>query len=596
MQYTTYIIPWVISITLTLTMGVYALRRRQSLASLPFAAMCFFAAWWSFFYIIGVISFNLQFKLVTTQIMYIGVLGVVLSWTAFALAFSGHGRWLNRRVVSLVLIIPIITLILIWTNNYHHLYWSEIGLVTDTVTGLVLFYAPAGPWFWIHAVYTYGVLLFGTIFLIRQYLETRNIYRWQIIISLIAIIAPWIANALVVFKLIETAVDITSLTFSFSILILGWGYFRVGLLDLVPVAQRAVFNTIPDLVIVLDPNLRIVELNPASLRTFELGTNPRIGQPFKQVFGKWLALDENDLRTNDFHKEVNIAINGTPERWYDLFINTLYDSPSHIAGSLLTLRDITNFKENEAALAIARDEAIRANNFKTQLLANVSHELRTPLGVITGYTDLMNRGLYGPITEKQTVSLSRIKESAQYLDSLVAELIDQAQLDSGRLQLAITSFEPREVFGQVFNQLSVLAEAKKLEFIKEITEEIPQSIVGDSQRLKQILVNLLGNAIKFTESGSVSARIYRKPETKWCIQVSDSGPGIPEESLQVIFEPFRQLDHAAKHIRKGYGLGLSISKQIVELMEGEIKVESTLGKGTSFTVTLPLKTEMEPLQ
>jgi signal transduction histidine kinase len=596
MQYTTYIIPWVISITLTLTMGVYALRRRQSLASLPFAAMCFFAAWWSFFYIIGVISFNLQFKLVTTQIMYIGVLGVVLSWTAFALAFSGHGRWLNRRVVSLVLIIPIITLILIWTNNYHHLYWSEIGLVTDTVTGLVLFYAPAGPWFWIHAVYTYGVLLFGTIFLIRQYLETRNIYRWQVFIILIAIIAPWIANALVVFKLIETAVDITSLTFSFSILILGWGYFRVGLLDLVPVAQRAVFNTIPDLVIVLDPNLRIVELNPASLQTFELGTNPRIGQPFKQVFGKWLALDENDLRTNDFHKEVNIAINGTPERWYDLFINTLYDSPSHIAGSLLTLRDITNFKENEAALAIARDEAIRANNFKTQLLANVSHELRTPLGVITGYTDLMNRGLYGPITEKQTVSLSRIKESAQYLDSLVAELIDQAQLDSGRLQLAITSFEPREVFGQVFNQLSVLAEAKKLEFIKEITEEIPQSIVGDSQRLKQILVNLLGNAIKFTESGSVSARIYRKPETKWCIQVSDSGPGIPEESLQVIFEPFRQLDHAAKHIRKGYGLGLSISKQIVELMEGEIKVESTLGKGTSFTVTLPLKTEMEPLQ
>jgi signal transduction histidine kinase len=596
MQYTIYIIPWVISITLTLTMGIYALRRRQSLASLPFAAMCFFAAWWSFFYIIGVISFNLQFKLVTTQIMYIGVLGVVLSWTAFALAFSGHGRWLNRRVVSLVLIIPIITLILIWTNNYHHLYWSEIGLVTDTVTGLVLFYAPAGPWFWIHAVYTYGVLLFGTIFLIRQYLETRNIYRWQIIISLIAIIAPWIANALVVFKLIETAVDITSLTFSFSILILGWGYFRVGLLDLVPVAQRAVFNTIPDLVIVLDPNLRIVELNPASLRTFELGTNPRIGQPFKQVFGKWLTLDENDLKTNDFHKEVNIALDGTPERWYDLFINTLYDSPNHIAGSLLTLRDITNFKENEAALAIARDEAIRANNFKTQLLANVSHELRTPLGVITGYTDLMNRGLYGPITEKQTVSLSRIKESAQYLDSLVAELIDQAQLDSGRLQLAITSFEPREVFGQVFNQLSVLAEAKKLEFIKEITEEIPQSIVGDSQRLKQILVNLLGNAIKFTESGSVSARIYRKPKTKWCIQVSDSGPGIPEESLQVIFEPFRQLDHAAKHIRKGYGLGLSISKQIVELMEGEIKVESTLGKGTSFTVTLPLKTEMEPLQ
>ena len=271
----------------------------------------------------------------------------------------------------------------------------------------------------------------------------------------------------------------------------------------------------------------------------------------------------------------------------------LSDNPNRIAGSLITLRDVTNFKENEAALAIARDDAVRANGFKTQLLANVSHELRTPLGVVSGYTDLMTRGSYGPVTEKQTTVLGRIKESAQYLDDLVSELIDQSQLDSGKIQLAITSFEPREVFKQVFNQLSILAEAKKLNFTQEIFEDLPQSIVGDSQRLKQILVNLLANAIKFTESGSVTAQIYRKSNSEWCIKVSDSGPGIPMESMNVIFEPFRQLDHAARHVRKGYGLGLSISKQIVELMGGEIEVKGIVGDGTIFTVTLPLTTEME---
>jgi PAS domain S-box-containing protein len=410
---------------------------------------------------------------------------------------------------------------------------------------------------------------------------------------LIAILAPWIANALVVFSLIKTQVDITSLTFSFSILVLGWGYFRYGFLDLVPVAQRAVFDSIPDAVIVLDPNLRVAELNPASLRTFGLGTAPVVGQHFKLIFGKWLAIDEADLQKNGFHKEVVIALNGPPAKWYDLSVNTLYDNPNHIAGSLITLRDVTSFKEYEDELAIALNDAIRADGFKTQLLANVSHELRTPLGVILGYTDLLTRGSYGSVTEKQISILGRVKESSQYLDSLVAELIDQAQLDSGKLQLAITSFEPREVFGQVFNQLSVLAEAKELEFTRKIADDIPQSIIGDSQRLKQILVNLLANAVKFTESGSVNTQIYRVSETEWCMKVSDSGPGIPLEAMNVIFEPFRQLDHAARHIRKGYGLGLSISKQIVELMDGEIKVDSVLGSGTTFTVTLPLKTEME---
>jgi PAS domain S-box-containing protein len=592
MQSTPFLIPWVVTITLTITMCIYALLRRSTPASVHFAAMCFFAAWWSIFYVAGVISFDLYFKTVVTKLMYIGVLGVALSWTAFSLVFSGHGDWLSRRTTSLVLVVPIITFILIWTNESHRLFWSEASLITDPVTGLVLLNTPPHWFFWVHAVYTYSILLFGTFFLVRQYWEAQSIYRWQIFISLIAVLAPWIANAMVVFKLIKTLVDITSLTFSFSILIIGWGYFRYGFLDLIPVAQRAVFDSIPDAVIVLDPNLRVAEANPASLRTFGLAAAPVIGQPFDLVFRKWLPLDEMVLQIDGYRQELPVFLD-EHEKWFDLFINTLYDNSKHPAGYLITLRDITRFKANERELAVTRDDAVRADGFKTQLLANVSHELRTPLGAISGFTDLMTRGSYGEVTEKQKTILNRIKESSQYLDALVSELIDQAQLDSGKLQLAIASFEPREVFKQVFNQLSVLAEGKKLEFSGEIEDNFPQAIVGDSQRLKQILVNLLANAIKFTESGSVKARIHLASESEWHMEVSDSGPGIPADSKYIIFEPFRQLDQAAKQIRKGYGLGLSISKQIVELMGGKIEVNSVLGSGTTFTVTLPLKTEQE---
>jgi PAS domain S-box-containing protein len=592
MQSTSFTILWVAAITLTITMGIYALWRRRSPAAVHFAAMCFSAAWWSIFYTAGVISFDLQFKTVVTKLMYLGVLGVALSWTAFALAFSGHGDWLSRRATPLVLVVPVITFILIWTNEAHLLFWSETSLVTDPVTGLVLLHTPPHWWFWIHAVYTYSILLFGTVFLIRQYWDARSVYRWQIFIILIAILAPWIANALVVFKLLKTLVDITSLTFSFSILILGWGYFRYGFLDIVPVAQRAVFDSIPDAVIVLDPKLRVAECNPATLRTFGLDAAPVMGQPFELVFRKWLPLDDLALHIDGYHQELPVFLD-EHERWYDLFINTLHDSPERVAGYLISLRDITRFKANETALAVARDDAVRADGFKTQLLANVSHELRTPLGAISGYTDLMARGSYGAVTEKQKTVLSRIKDSSQYLDALVSELIDQAQLDSGRLQLAVASFEPREVFGQVFSQLSVLAESKKLEFITEIADNLPQAIVGDSQRLKQILVNLLANAIKFTESGSVTVKIDSAPQSEWRMTVSDSGFGIPAELTDAIFEPFRQLDNAAKHIRKGYGLGLSISKQLVELMGGSISVESAPECGATFNVTLPLRTELE---
>ena len=237
---------------------------------------------------------------------------------------------------------------------------------------------------------------------------------------------------------------------------------------------------------------------------------------------------------------------------------------------------------------------MHANSFKSQLLANVSHELRTPLGIILGYTDLIVRKSYGELTEKQVNILGRIKDSTQYLDGLVSELLDQAQLDSGKLYLSQRSFEPREVLGSVCSQLSVLAEAKNLEFNATISDNLPIALVGDSQRLKQILVNLISNAIKFTQTGSVTVEIAALPsQTEWMMRVTDTGPGIPEESLNTVFEPFKQLADAHKSLRKGYGLGLSITRQLIRLMGGNITLESTVGKGTTFTAILPLITEEE---
>jgi PAS domain S-box-containing protein len=569
-------------------MGTYALRFRKNVAAIPFIAVCFFASVWALGYIFELDSTELIVKIWGVKIGYIGVIGVPLSWTAFALAYSGHAEWLTKRNILLALIFPIITYIVILTSEYHNWFFTEFGLQTDPVSGLILIKNPLGWWFWLHAVYIYGVLIFGSYFLVREYWSKRDVYRSQIIVNMIAILLPWISNGIVLAGLLPVRIDITSVMFSISILALGWGFLRYRLLDILPVAHRAVFESISDAVIVLDSNLRIIELNPAALELFKLPPNSIIGNSFQSVFRPWVQVNDKSLQTHGFHKEVILETEGEPIRWLHLFVSTLRNASNQNDGHIITLRDVTSIKENESALAIARDEAMQANSFKSQLLANVSHELRTPLGIILGYTDLIVRKSYGDLTDKQVNILGRIKDSTQYLDGLVSELLDQAQLDSGKLKLSERPFEPREVLGSTYNQLSVLAEAKNLTFHATIADDLPVSIVGDSQRLKQILVNLISNAIKFTETGGITVEIFTPSPTYWSMRVSDTGPGIPAESLVTVFEPFKQLADAHKALRKGYGLGLSITNQLVKLMGGSIALESEVGKGTTFTITLPL--------
>lgn len=592
MQNTPYLIPWFVSVALTFSMGVYAFRRRGHFAATPFIAMCFFATLWSAGYIFELGSLDLQIKLLAVKIEYIGIIGVPLSWTAFALAYSGHRNWLTKRNLALALIFPTLTLLVVWTSEFHNWFFTEIMLVTNKASGLVLIWNPPGWWFWLHAIYVYGILVLGTYFLIREYWNQRDVYRSQVAVNVIAILLPWVSNGIVIARVVP--IDITSVVFSLSILILGWGFLRYAMLNIVPVAHRVVFESISDAVIVLDPGMRIVELNPAATDLFELDANAVIGKLFHDIFHKWVYLDDQSLKKHGLHREIVFEAEGKPARWFDLFVNTLRDSPKQSSGWIVAFRDITSLKENESALAIARDESARANSFKTQLLANVSHELRTPLGIIMGYTDLLVRKSYGELDDKQISVLGKIRESTEYLEALVSGLLDQAQLDSGRLKLAEVPFEVRVVLGKTCGQLSILAESKNLEFSSSISDDMPVSIVGDSHRMKQILVNLISNAIKFTETGGVTVRIEKLDSIWWQMEVADTGPGIPENSIQTIFEPFRQLPEANKIMRKGYGLGLSITKQLVNLMGGDILVTSKVGKGTAFVITLPLVTEIPP--
>jgi len=257
-------------------------------------------------------------------------------------------------------------------------------------------------------------------------------------------------------------------------------------------------------------------------------------------------------------------------------------------------------RQNEALvkanreLAVARRQAEVASKLKSQFLATMSHELRTPLNAIIGYTQLQLAGMVGEMTPEQQAYQERILVNAQHLLHLINEVLDLSKIEAGRLELAEKPFSLRACLGEVMTQNKVLADSKGLAFTLEVDERLPETIIGDYGRVKQIIINLVSNAIKFTDQGSVTVRAELADANTWRISVIDTGVGIPPHQQEVIFDEFLQAENGLD--RGGTGLGLAIVRKLVLTMRGNIRLSSEVGRGSTFTVTLPLITEKHATQ
>lgn len=244
-----------------------------------------------------------------------------------------------------------------------------------------------------------------------------------------------------------------------------------------------------------------------------------------------------------------------------------------------------------AQLQKAREEAEAANKAKSAFLANMSHELRTPLNAILGFSNMIKKDAQFP--ESQRRNLEIINRSGEHLLSLINDVLDMAKIDAGRVVLEETSFDLGGMVRDVTDMMSVRAHEKDLQLIVDQTSEFPRYIVGDEARLRQILINLISNALKFTYEGGVTLRLGTRQNSHahLMIEIEDTGVGIAQEDQQRVFEPFVQLGDQGDS--KGTGLGLPITRQFVHLMGGSITLESTLGKGSLFRIDLPLKEAQE---
>jgi signal transduction histidine kinase len=349
--------------------------------------------------------------------------------------------------------------------------------------------------------------------------------------------------------------------------------------------NQAILNSIADGVVVFDTKWNAILANPALKAMLEIPTEMIVNKNFRDLIehprlspkSRHLlnAMMEHDTQPLSFRVEWD-------KKTLSISAAQVYDNSnnSHTnIGTVTVFRDFTREAEVE--------------KLKSTFVAIVSHELRTPLNAILGYAEMFKESVYGPMNDKQVNMAERIMKNTQRLLGLINDLLDQAQMEAGRLTIQMAPVRPAELLENLHGVMDQIAHEKGLKLTSEIDDRLPDALNGDGARLHQILVNLVNNGVKFTEQGAVHVRLFCLQENKWGMEVSDTGGGIPEDELPYIFDTFRQVESGAARVHGGFGLGLSIVKQLVTLMNGEIKVNSKVDVGTSFTVTLPLTVPAE---
>ncbi|MDK2826867.1 MAG: two-component system, sensor histidine kinase and response regulator, partial [Methanolobus sp.] len=560
---------------------------------------------YSVFYTLEISSDNFNTALFFYKLEYLGIPFIPAFLLTFSVKYTGKKQWLTVPALVSIFSIPLITMILVFTTGQHTLYNRNLMMNTNTIFPALTF--DPGIWYAVQEFYNVLCIMFSILLLLKMWLEVIPALRKQITMVMTGIMIPFMVLLLYIAGMFPHGLDPIPYSLAVCGLVVYAGLTRYKLLDIAPMARSALFDKLPDGVIVLDQMQRIVYCNGSDKELLGISSQ-NIGKRIAELMECWPELDA--VRANSSEKnsiEVMRDNNGDPI-WLKIDSLPMYSEEHNIVGQMITLRDITESKNAEEILiqtnheleeATARAQfmtaqAEMANRAKSEFLANMSHEIRTPLNGIIGFSDIL---MQTELSNKQEHYMQTVYTSANSLLDIINDVLDFSKIEAGKLELDPERTEIVELLGTITDIVKYRAQEKGLDLKLTIPDDLPCHVTVDHLRLRQILVNLLSNAIKFTEEGEIELKVETDTVTDndgtmdFIFSVIDTGIGIEDDKKKLIFNSFSQADGSITRKYGGTGLGLTISNSLLEMMDSKLELESNFGKGSNFyfRVNLPVE-------
>jgi len=518
-------------------------------------------------------------KIFFSKLEFIGGSFTPALYLIFVLRFIGKDKFLSVKNIILLLIVPLITLVMVFTNDYHNLMWSGFSAISAK-TNLMEYYH--GLWFWTgYIAYSYIMLITATIGIFSFIYHHRNSFQYHGWVILLGGILPWTASILYLTGVnITPGLDLAPASITVSGLLLIYAIFNNRFLDLVPIARETLVETLQDGIIALDGQNRIQDINGAALRYLGV-TNKSILGLAAMESGATVTSLLNAITAEYPIDQVEIQ-NGTELKTFQIIKQTIKNQ----SGSrIIIIRDISDHVSQQKELIKAKEKAEESDRLKSAFLANISHEIRTPMNGILGFTELLRELKLSE--DEQQEYLAIIEKSGTRMLNIINDIISLSSLEAGLSKVKITNFDINDQISIIYNTFEAQAREKGLELtVINNIDTAGAKVNSDKEKVRDILANLIKNAIKFTPKGSIVFG-SRRNSGELEFYVKDTGIGINPEQKDLIFERFRQGSESVARYYEGAGLGLSISKAYVLLLGGRIWVESEEGKGSTFYFTIP---------
>jgi len=574
---TPYFVPMVAAIVVCLLVLMYAIRHRETTGSSAFIVLMGAVTLWQVAYMMWLLSLNPSVKVLFDKISYIGVVLVAPGWLWFSFQYSGEKKWMSPIRIAIVLIVPLITLLLAWTNELHWLIWRDYDFYQ--AGDILLQYVHYGPVFWVLIVYTYFLLLIGSLIIVSTVLHASSFYRRQAFFLLAGVLFPWLGNAVYVFKLVNIpGLDFTPFLLGLSGILVGAGLYFFRLLSIVPIARKALIEGTEEGLLILDGNNRIVDLNPACRKIMNIQTENVIGELITNAWSGNPTLLERYIDVMKLHTEIQVENSGDTQ-YFNLQIQPLYKDNNVFLGRLITLRDITELRK----IQIEKNRIQKLETIEI-MAGGIAHDFNNHLSIIDGNLKLIE------------LAFADGKDISKYISKIYG-----ASQKAGTVTKQLLTFtkgiEPNKEYIEIPEFLNELADLLLSTSNVNYTVDIPENlwaVNADKDLLGQVFSNLIINADQAMPGGGVielqcsniesnkGLPDVLNPEHRYVrIRIKDQGIGIHRDQMVKIFDPYFTTK------KKGSGLGLAISFAIIQKHDGYIAVESTIGQGTVFTVYLP---------